>query len=95
MCQLPFGVHVIATAAVDGNRETDRGVAHRMPTPLASRFVHLEIRVDAPDWCAWAASNDIAPEVLFFMQLEPKLLHHFDPQSKEKAFPCPKTWELC
>ena len=65
-----------------------------MPTPLASRFVHLEIRVDAEDWLAWGAANGIAPEGLFFMQLEPTLLHQFDPQSKEKAFPCPRTWEF-
>ena len=81
---LPEGASLIAC----GNREGDRGVVHRMPTPLASRFVHLEIRVDAEDWLAWAASNGIAPEVLFFIQLEPTLLHQFDPQSKEKAFPC-------
>ncbi len=60
----------------------------------ASRFVHLEIRVDAEDWCAWGAANGIAPEVLFFIQCEPTLLHHFDPQSKERAFPCPRTWEF-
>ena len=65
----------------------DRGVVHRMPTPLASRFVHLDIRVDAEDWLVWGAGNGIAPEVLFFVQLEPTLLHQFDPQSKEKAFP--------
>ena len=87
---LPEGAALIAC----GNRETDRGVVHRMPTPLASRFVHLEVRVDAKDWCAWGAANDIAPEVLFFIELEPTLLHHFDPQSKEKAFPCPRTWEF-
>ena len=87
---LPEGASLIAC----GNRETDRGVVHRMPTPLASRFVHLEIRVDAEDWCAWGAANDIVPEVLFFIQLKPKLLHHFDPQSKEKAFPCPRTWHF-
>ena len=58
-----------------------------MPTPLTSRFVHLEVRVDAEDWCAWGAANGIAAEVLFFVQLEPTLLHQFDPQSKEKAFP--------
>ena len=69
------------------NREGDRGVVHRMPTPLTSRFVHLEVRVDAEDWCAWGAANGIAAEVLFFVQLEPTLLHQFDPQSKEKAFP--------
>ena len=73
-----------------GNREGDRGVVHRMPTPLASRFVHLEIRIDAKDWLVWGASNGIAPEVLFFVQLKPTLLHQSDPQSKEKVFPCPR-----
>ena len=87
---LPEGASLIAC----GNREGDRGVVHRMPTPLASRFVHLEVRVDAEDWCAWGAANGIAAEVLFFVQLEPTLLHQFDPQSKEKAFPCPRTWEF-
>ncbi|MDE0033609.1 MAG: hypothetical protein OXU75_10800 [Deltaproteobacteria bacterium] len=89
--ELPEGASLIAC----GNRETDRGVVHRMPTPLASRFVHLEIRVDADDWCNWGAANGIAPEVLFFITYEPDLLHRFDPQSKERAFPCPRTWELC
>ena len=88
--ELPEGASLIAC----GNRETDRGVVHRMPTPLASRFVHLEIRVDAADWCAWAARSGIAPEVIFFVQLRPELLHQFDPQSKERAFACPRTWEF-
>ena len=88
--ELPEGASLIAC----GNREGDRGIAHRMPTPLASRFVHLEIRVDAADWCAWGAANGIAPEVLFFIQLRPELLHRLDPQSREKAFPCPRTWEF-
>ena len=48
--ELPEGASLIAC----GNRANDRGVTHRMPTPLASRFVHLEIRVDAVDWCSWA-----------------------------------------
>ena len=36
--ELPEGASLIAC----GNRESDRGVTHRMATPLASRFVHLE-----------------------------------------------------
>ena len=87
---LPEGASLIAC----GNRESDRGVVHRMPTPLASRFVHLEIRVDAADWCNWAAANGIVPEVLFFVQLRPELLHQFNPQSREAAFACPRTWEF-
>ena len=88
--ELPEGAALIAC----GNREGDRGVVHRMPAPLASRFVHLEIRVDAADWCAWGAANGIAPEVLFFVSMRPELLHAFNPQSTEKAFPCPRTWEM-
>ena len=88
--ELPEGAALIAC----GNREGDRGIVHRMPTPLASRFVHLEIRVDAADWCAWGAANGIAPEVLFFVSMRPELLHAFNPQSTEKAFPCPRTWEM-
>ena len=88
--ELPEGASLIAC----GNRETDRGVVHRMPTPLASRFVHLDIRVDAEDWLAWGAANGIAPEVLFFVTYEPDLLHSFDPKSTERAFPCPRTWHF-
>ena len=88
--ELPEGASLIAC----GNRESDRGVTHRMPTPLASRFVHLEIRVDAADWCCWAAVNGIAAEVIFFIQLRPELLHQFDPQSREAAFACPRTWSV-
>ena len=84
-----FAARVVAVKRKYGlNREGDRGVVHRMPTPLASRFVHLEIRVDAADWCAWGAANGIAPEVLFFVSMRPELLHAFNPQSTEKAFPC-------
>ena len=88
--ELPEGASLIAC----GNRESDRGVVHRMPTPLASRFVHLEIRVDAEDWLAWGAANGISPEVLFFVSMRPELLHQFDPQSREAAFPCPRTWHF-
>ena len=88
--ELPEGASLMAC----GNRESDRGVTHRMPTPLASRFVHLEIKVDVPDWCAWGAAHGIAPETLFFIQLRPELLHVFDPQSREAAFACPRTWEF-
>ncbi len=86
--ELPPGASLIAC----GNRENDRGVVHRMVAPLASRFVHLELKSDHRDWCAWAAGAGIAPEAIFFISCRPDLLNDFDPQSKEKAFPCPRTW---
>ena len=88
--ELPPGAAIIAC----GNREQDRSIVHRMPAPLANRFVHLDIRVDARDWLAWGAANGIAPEVLFFIELEPDLLHGFYPQSKEHAFPSRRIWEF-
>ena len=72
--ELPEGAALIAC----GNRETDRSVVHPMPTPLASRFVHLEIRVDAEDWLNWGAANGIAPEVLFFILWEASHKMNYD-----------------
>ena len=55
--ELPEGASLIAC----GNRESDRVVVHRMPTPLASRFVHLEIKVVAQDWLAGGRRTESRP----------------------------------
>ena len=88
--ELPPGAAVIAC----GNREQDRAIVHRMPAPLANRFVHLDIRVHPDDWCAWAAGAGIAPQVLFFIQMRPELLYDFQPDSPDNAFPTPRSWEF-
>ena len=44
--KLPDNVLIVAA----GNREADKGVTYRMPSPLANRFVHLEIKVDFDEW---------------------------------------------
>ena len=61
--KLPDGWAIVAA----GNRETDRGVVYKMPTPLANRFVHLEMEVDVNDWKDWAFSTGI--EVKTFLPL--------------------------
>ena len=86
--RLPPGARIIAC----GNRITDRGVSHRMPTPLASRFVHLEMKTEVADWMDWATRSGIAPEIIFFLRFRPQLLHAFDPRSEEHAFASPRTW---
>ena len=88
--ELPDGWTVIAA----GNREQDRAVAHRMPSALANRFVHLDFEVDAVDWSSWAAPAGIAPEVIAFIRFRPALLHAFDPERDDKAFPSPRSWEF-
>jgi hypothetical protein len=88
--ELPEGWVVVAA----GNREKDRAVVHRMPTALANRFVHLEFEVDVEDWIDWAVQAGIAPEVIGFIRFRPALLHEFDPEKDDKAFPSPRSWEF-
>jgi len=87
---LPDGWTVVAA----GNNQSDRAVTNRMSTALASRFVHLEYEVHLDDWCKWAVEHDLPPELIAFIRFRPNLLHAFDPQSTERTFPCPRTWEF-
>lgn len=77
-----------------GNRETDRAVTSRMPSPLANRFVHINFDVDMADWIKWALTNEVQTEIIAFLRFRPELLHKFDPQKNEKAFPTPRSWEF-
>lgn len=83
--------NVVVIAA--GNREQDRGVTNRMPTPLANRFTHYEVDVDVDAWCFYAQEQGWAPEGIAFMQFRKPLLCTFDPAKPDKAFATPRTWE--
>src|SRR5262245_6632638 len=61
---LPDGWAIVAA----GNRESDRAVTTRMPTPLRNRFVHLEFEVDLQEWSEWAISSKVRPEVIAFLR---------------------------
>ena len=86
--ELPPGWIVICA----GNYESDRGVTNRMPTPLANRLTHIDFQVSFEDWFTWAVEHNVRPEILAFLKWQPALLHDFQPQSKEKAFPSPRSW---
>jgi hypothetical protein len=83
--------NVVVVAA--GNREQDRGVTNRMPTPLANRFTHFEIDVDVDAWCYWAQQAGLPAEGIAFMQFRKPLLCTFDPQKPDKAFATPRSWK--
>ena len=85
---LPEGWAIIAA----GNRDSDRAVTTRMPTPLRNRFVHLEFEVDAQEWSEWAIQAGIRPEVIAFLRFRPELLSAFDRDAN--AFPSPRSWEF-
>lgn len=85
---LPEGWAIIAA----GNRDSDRAVTTRMPTPLRNRFVHLEFEVDLQDWSEWAIEAGIRPEVIAFLRFRQELLSAFDRDAN--AFPSPRSWEF-
>ena len=85
--ELPKEAVVIAA----GNRETDRAVTSRMPSPLANRFVHLDFDVDLDDWITWGLNNGVRTEVLAFQRFRPEMLYNFDPKRNEKAFATPRS----
>jgi hypothetical protein len=85
---LPEGWAIIAA----GNREGDRAVTTRMPTPLRNRFVHLEFEVDAQEWAQWAIQAGVRAEVIAFVRFRSELLSVFDRDAN--AFPSPRSWEF-
>lgn len=85
---LPDNVVIIAA----GNRDGDKGVTFRMPTPLANRFVHLELKVDFDSWEEWAVENRIHKDVVGFLSHSKNSLYDFKPQSNEKSFATPRSW---
>ncbi len=88
--KLPDGVDIVAA----GNREGDRGVTYRMPSPLANRFIHVEAKVDFADWQEWATNNNIHPEVVGYVGFAKQDLYDFDPKSASKAFATPRSWSF-
>jgi len=87
---LPDNVVIIAA----GNRESDRGVSYRMPTPLANRFVHIEMRSDFDSWQNWAVKNGIHKDVVGYLTFAKNDLYDFDPKSASRAFATPRSWSF-
>ena len=86
--QLPDNVVMVAA----GNRESDKGVTYRMPTPLANRFIHLEMKVDFESWEQWAVKNKIHKDVIGYLAYSKQDLYDFDPKSSSRAFATPRSW---
>jgi hypothetical protein len=87
---LPKGVSIVAA----GNRDTDKGVTYRMPSPLANRFLHLELRVDYDDWLQWATTNRLHEQVVGYLGFAKQDLYDFDPRGASRAFATPRSWSF-
>ncbi len=86
---LPDGWSIVAA----GNNESDRGVVYRMPSPLANRFVHIDMEVDFEDWKAWAYQKGIDKGLIGFLNYKQDRLFEFDQNDSQKAFATPRSWE--
>ena len=87
---LPKDTIIIA----NGNRESDKSYATKMPMALAARFVHIEFDFDLNDWINNAIDHQFAIDVICFGRAFPGLINAPDPNGKEKAQPVPRTWEF-
>ena len=87
---LPDNVVMVAA----GNRESDKGVTYRMPTPLSNRFIHQEMRVDFASWQEWAVENKIHKDVVGYLSFAKQDLYDFDAKSSSRAFATPRSWSF-
>jgi hypothetical protein len=86
---LPEGWAIVAA----GNREGDRGVVYRLPSPLANRFVHIEMEVSVPDWREWAIKRRVDARIVAYIGFKNEALFTFDPTRNERSFATPRSWE--
>lgn len=86
---LPDGWAIIAA----GNREGDRGVVYRLPSPLANRFVHIEMEVHVEDWRSWAMKRGVDSRIVAYIGFKNDALFTFDPTLNERSFATPRSWE--
>ncbi len=86
--RLPNNVVMVAA----GNRESDKGVTYRMPSPLANRFIHHEMKVDFASYLIWAVNNRIHKDVVGYLSFAKQDLYDFDAKSSSRAFATPRSW---
>lgn len=86
---LPEGWAIVAA----GNREGDRGVVYRLPSPLANRFVHVEMEVNVTDWRDWAIRSGIDERIVAYIAFQNDALFGFDPLKSTRSFATPRSWE--
>lgn len=87
--ELMDNVFIVAAS----NREGDKGVSHRMATPLANRFTHAELVEDVEASTLYAQAQGWPAVWSAFINFRKPLLSTFDPAKPDKAFATPRTWE--
>jgi hypothetical protein len=84
---LPDGWLIIAA----GNRKEDNASAKRLPSQLANRFGHFEIKGSVPDFTKYLAGRGSDGRLAAFLRLRPELLHYRE-NKDSVAYPTPRSW---
>jgi hypothetical protein len=89
---LSDGIMVIAA----GNRLEDMANIYEMAVPLRNRFAHCELKVPSTEkWTDWAFAHNINPKLISFINFRQSYLFKFDAESKDYAFPTPRSLAMC
>jgi hypothetical protein len=84
---LPPGTWVVAA----GNRAEDRALVRTISSALVNRVLILHVRIDVPEWLAWARANGVRADFLAFVEQNPDVL--LRPVPREAApFSTPRAW---
>jgi MoxR-like ATPase len=75
-----------------GNRSEDRAAVFDMPSPLANRFIHLEVVPDLESFKDYALAAGVHEQIIAFLTFRPELLHKLNPQ--QPAWPSPRSWVM-
>jgi hypothetical protein len=84
---LPAGTWVVAA----GNRAEDRALVRTISSALVNRVLILNVRIDVPEWLAWAQANKVREDVVSFIDKHPEALLRPVPD-RAVPFSTPRAW---
>ena len=85
--QLPEGTWVVAA----GNRAEDKALVRTISSALVNRVLILNVRIDVPEWLAWATVNKVRDDVVKFIESSPESLLRPVPD-RAVPFSTPRAW---
>ena len=75
-----------------GNRKEDRAAVFDMPSPLANRFLHLQVEANFESFKIYALEKQVHEQIIAFLSFRSTLLHKLDPQ--QPAWCSPRSWVM-
>jgi len=78
-----------------GNRPEDGAISCDLGAAMNDRLVHVVIEPTAQDWLGWAVENEVAPEVMAFIQVRPDMLIGSEEMRRadHTIMPSPRSWK--